>query len=80
MEFNMSAAPLISYPNGQSKNFYNVYSLISVYSLSGYNRQQITIFYLTTILSPDQFTWFLWHWFEESQPVSHPNIFQDLCI
>ena len=44
MEFNMSSAPLISYPNGHSGNFCNVCSLISAYSLSGCKRQQITIY------------------------------------
>jgi len=46
MQLNISAAPLISYPNGESRNFCNVCSLISVYSSSGYKRQKITIFSL----------------------------------
>ena len=65
MDFNISAAPLISYPSWDSRNFCNVCSLISVYSLTGYKRQQITIFSLQILLSQNQFTWFLWQWFEE---------------
>jgi hypothetical protein len=61
MGFNISAAPFISYPNGDSRNFCNVCSFISVYSLSGYKRLQITIISLKIILSPDQFVWFLRH-------------------
>jgi len=81
MDFNISAAPLISYPSGDRRNFCNVCSLTSVYSLSGYKRQQITIVSLKIILSPDQFTCFWWHWFEERQSISHfPTIFQVFYI